>query len=345
MDVQALHELLREELKCLTDVDFNSNIRDKLNALNHDGRPLWRLNIMKVRKIVQAHLSECPKKVQDVFKVYKIKNYVMLRKQVIFKRKNKLCMSVPIETFIPTVKYGFSRIVGCDWGIRRDLTCSILDYQTLTFENELLLDEAQTWKKILHSRGEVARLQRVEAALKHGFLKEGTLISPRAVAITNHGLKNKERLKKLAHGLSKHVLEWCLDQDVRIVAMESLKSLQLERGELSRLLNFRINHSPRALLRDLVKKKIRRIGGKCYVINAAHTSQYSSMLILEALKNNEDGGSWFLNTPKGYRTNDLSIIPPVEARGGQYYYNDGMILDADVNASRNLCLKLFNMFE
>ena len=343
LDAQTLHELLREDLKTLTCADFGPTVREFMDELNPEDRPLDQVNVMKLKRVFSTHLEECPEVIREKFKLVKLKNYIMLKKHLIYMKKNKLYMSVPIQLSIPTKKIETEKIVGCDWGIRTDLSCAIFDYEQLLFEDTLQLDYKDTWEKIMASRQEVARLQRVRAAHEKGCLQEGQINRDLSFTITCHGLKNQERLKKLAHGLSRSVVDWCVDHDAMILALESLKSLKLEHGELSRVLNHRINYSPRSLLKQLIEMKLRRFGGKCYSINPASTSQYSSMLILQALKQNGDTTTWFHDTTKGIRTNDPVTLSP--QKGGEYFHHDDApLINADINASKNLCLKLYHKF-
>ncbi|MHA1784890.1 MAG: hypothetical protein ACTSVE_06800, partial [Candidatus Helarchaeota archaeon] len=236
LDAQTLHLLLKEELKELTSADFGTTVKALIEKVNLEGHLLEQVNVMKLKRIFSAHLEECLEVIREKFKLVKLKNYVMLKKHLIYRKKNKLYISVPVEITIPTKKMETKKICGADWGVRTDLSCAIFNYEQLQFENTLQLDHQDTWEKIMASRQEVARLQRIKAACEKGFLQDGQLARDLAFTITCHGLKNKERLKKLAHDLSKTVVDWCMDHDATIVALESLKSLRLEHGELSRVL-------------------------------------------------------------------------------------------------------------
>ena len=67
------------------------------------------------------------------------------------------------------------------------------------------------------------------------------------------------------------------------------------------------------------------------------------MLILQALKENGDTTTWFHDTTKGIRTNDPVTLSP--QKGGEYFHHDDApLINADINASKNLCLKLYHKF-
>ncbi len=128
-----------------------------------------------------------------------------------------------------------------------------------------------------------------------------------------------------------------------IMALESLKSLQLKHGELSRLLNHCINYSPRSLFKQLVEIKFRRFGGKFYSINPTSTNQYSSVLFLQSLKQNGDTSTWFHDMAKVFRTNDPVTLFPQKV-GESFQHDDASVINTDINASKNLCLKLYHKF-
>ncbi|NHI93220.1 MAG: hypothetical protein EAX96_12025 [Candidatus Lokiarchaeota archaeon] len=345
IETPILNKLIKNELKNVQFYMFGSLIQEKIRVLNKQNLPLTRINITQLKKIFRAHLNECPKIIKSKFDLYQIKNYVIQKKHLLRKSKNKFLLIIPIEISIPIEKRNSQKITGVDWGIRTDLSASLFDFSKLIFENDLQIDESETWDKILNNRDNFARLQRVKVYLEKDFLKMGKFFKPISTLISNHGFKNNRRISYLAHLLSKRVIDWSIKNNSRIIAVESLKSLKLERGKLTRLLNFRINHSPRALLRELIDLKIRRFGGKLYNVNARYTSQYSSILILKAIQSNKKLDKWYGNTTKGYRTNTPTIIPPPKEKGGEYFYHNGLpIINADINAAQNIALKMFHHF-
>ncbi len=267
------------------------------------------------------------------------------RRHAILKKKNKILITIPIEIQVPITRVKSEKITGVDWGIRTDISAGILNYDDLEFEKDLQLNETEAWKRSIESRKNTARLQRVKSSLERNSLKTGRFFKPLSAHLTFHGNKNRARLKNLAHGISSVLVQWSILNDSNIIALESLKSLKLERGALPRLLNYKINNSPRGILRELIEMKLRRYSGKLYSINAQFTSQYSSVLILNYLKKNKNGDKWYGNTTKGYRINSLASLPPLNERGGEFFYHElAPIINADINAAQNIALKLYHNF-
>lgn len=346
LDAASQHVLLKQELKHLEVSDFGKSAQKKIEQINQKGLPLERINIMRLKKVFQAHPQECPEAIRSKLKLYKVKDYVIQRKHLLLKKKEKLLINIPVEILVPVTPNKSERITGVDWGIRKDVSASIFDFQNLEFVKDLQLDETEIWEKILASRDNIARLQRVKAFSDCDSLRKGKFFKPQSKSIIYHGLKNRERLKQIAHLVSTELVQWSVDIGAKTISVESLKSLRPEKGNLSRLLNFRVTHSPRALLKTLLSQKIRRYGGKLYAVNARHTSQYPSFSILDALKSNRKLDCWYGNTTKGFRTNNPSKIPPPKERGGEYFYHEAVsIINADINAAQNVALKLFHHFK
>lgn len=346
VDTQTLHQLLKVELKRLDPSNFGRDIQRKIEILNREGLPLERVNITNLKRIFLAHMEECPPAIRWKFRLCKLKDYVLQRSHTVYWKNGKVLLVVPIEIQVPITPNESKRITGMDWGIRKDATMSILDYGKLEFVEDMELEEPVLWGKVITSRGNVARLQRAKANLEQNFLEKGRFYKPHASQIAGHGAKNKARLKQLAHSVSTKLIEWSVASISKVLAVESLKSLRPVRGELSRLLNFRISHSPRADMKRLMSEKIRRYGGKLYHLNARYTSQYSSELILQALKANGHPDEWYAGTTKGYRTNDTVTDPPPKEVGGEYFYHAKVpIIKADVNSARIMPLKLLFHFK
>lgn len=346
LDAGTLHGLLKDELKQMDVADFGKNAQVKIKRLNPEGKSLEKINILRLKKVFLAHPQECPAAINEKFKYYKLKDFIVQRKHALLKRRKKLLISVPIEVLIPVTRNNSKRIVGLDWGVRSLLSASIFDYDQLEFVEGIQLDDFEVWEKVMNSRDNTARLQRIKAQSDRGLLKKGRFFRPYSEQITCLGLKNKERLKRIAHSVTTALVRWSVKNDAKILAVESLKSLRLERGRFSRLLNFKISNSPRSLIVQHLKMKISRFGGKLYSINPKHTSQYSSALILEALKSNGKYETWHADTEKGIRTNSITRSPPPEEKGGEYFYHDSApIINADINAAQNVALKLFHHFE
>ena len=344
--VPILNKLLKKELENLKLSDFGPTLRTKIIELNKKNLPLERVNITQLKGLFRNHSSECPEVLISKFSLYQVKNYVFQKKHIILKKKNKILISIPLEIHVPIIQTDSKKIVGVDWGIRKDLSASIFNYSTFSFEDSIQLDESNIWEKILITRDNVARLQRVKAQVEGNFLRKGKFYSKYSDLITMHGNKNSNRIKYLAHSISRNIVNWSIDNECKIFATESLKSLRPERGKLSRLLNFRVTHSPRAILLNQIEMKMKRYGGKVYNVNAKNTSRYSSMLILNAIKSNGKSEKWYGYTDQGYRTNSAHLVPPPKEAGGEFFYHEkAPLIDADLNASCNIAMKLFHHFK
>ncbi|MBW1727583.1 MAG: hypothetical protein JRJ62_08370 [Deltaproteobacteria bacterium] len=346
ISVASQNALLKHDLKHLALVDFGTNVQEKIKAVNPDALPLEQVNVMKLKKIFLAHPDECPSCIASRFNLFQLKNYVNQRKHSILRKKTKLLIDIPVVIQIPVSKNDSTKIVGVDWGIRNLLSASIFDFEKKAFLTDIQLDKPELWGKIMASRGNFTRLQRIKAHRERGYLKKGRFFKKYSSSLTMHGLKNALRLMQIAHVVSASLVAWGITNDSRVIAVESLKSLRPEKGKLSRELNFRVSHSPRSLVKRLLDMKIKRFGGKLYAVNAGYTSQYSSELILEALKSDGRHETWNADTTRGYRTNDPSVIPPPNEKGGEFFVHDmAALINADTNASRNIALKLFHHFK
>jgi len=344
--VPILNKLLKKEIVDLELNDFGPTLQEKIMNLNTKNLPLERVNITQLKGLFRKHVSECPKVLLTKFSLYQVKNYVFQKKHMIMKKKNKIIISIPLEMHVPIFRNTSKKITGVDWGIRKDLTASIFNYSAFSFEASIQLDESKLWEKILVARDNVARLQRVKAQVEGNFLQKGKFYSKYSDLISMHGNKNANRINHLAHLLSRNVVNWSIENECKIFATESLKSLRPEKGKLSRLLNFRVTHSPRAILLNQIEMKMKRYGGKVYNVNPKNTSRYSSMLILNSIKKNGKSEKWYGNTKQGYRTNSIHLDPPPKEAGGEFFHHEHAPgIDADVNASCNIAMKLYHHFK
>ncbi|MHC1591849.1 MAG: hypothetical protein ACXQS8_07175 [Candidatus Helarchaeales archaeon] len=256
--------------------------------------------------------------------------------------------------------HGFSLgpyIFGVEWGVRAELTCRLLNFRDVKFE-ELrdgvecsVLERPECWKRVLGGIDEIAALQRIRECCARLVPSSRWLFKLDCVqeaTIAHAGRKRKHRLQDQAHWLSRGLLKVAESVKAPKVAVKDLKGLKGRSGELPRWLNFRLWQSPRRKMLELLELKCKRRGIRVFKVRAAGTSKYPSDLLVKRyrqdLKEHDwkgiSLGSWSASLEKGSRVNRSG---KVQSCGEFFTYKDPpLLVNADLNAAGNVALKAFH---